>query len=425
MAKQRVTYITAGAGGMYCGSCLRDNALVGELSKMGWEVTLLPLYTPIRTDGEDRSVDQVLFGGINVYLQQKFPLFRHLPGFFDRWLDNPKLIRRVAAGAMSVDASQLGAMTLSMVKGEDGFQRREVKKMVRWLKEVSQPEVICLTNLLVGGSIPALKRDLGIPIYVTLQGDDVFIDELIEPWRSQILATMRQLSQQVDGFITFSEYYRDKMADLLAIDHKKFWITPLGIDTAEFDGVYQSRQTRVPGKTIGYFARLCPEKGLDTIVSAFLALAARDPDFRLIVGGWLSAKDEAFFAAQTDRVAEAGLSDRFEAICAPAAAAKQDFFKNIDVFCVPARFEEPKGLYVLEAMASGVPVVAPDRGAFPELIRASGGGELFAAGSLEELVAMLERFQPAPGEAGRAWVLQNGSLKAMAEATAEVFAKRT
>ncbi len=425
MTKKRVTYITAGAGGMYCGSCIRDNALVGELQKMGWDVTLLPLYTPIRTDDEDHSVDLVLFGGINVYLQQKYALFRHLPSFFDRWLDNPKLIRRVASGALSVDASQLGAMTLSMVKGEDGFQMREVKKLVRWLKEVSKPEVICLTNLLVGGSIPVLKRELQIPIYVTLQGDDVFIDELVEPWRSKVLETMRSLGQQVDGFITFSEYYRDKMVDLLAVDRGKFLITPLGIETTEFDEVHESRKARGRGKTIGYFARLCPEKGLDMIVSAFLELASTDLDYRLVVGGWLAAKDEAYFTAQKALVAEAGLADRFEYICSPDRAAKFEFFKRIDVFCVPARFVEPKGLYLLEAMASGVPVVAPDSGAFPELIGASGGGELFSAGSIKSLVAKLESFDPASGEAGRNWVVKNGNQRVMAEATSKIFAKET
>ena len=146
---------------MYCGSCLRDNALAAGLTRLGWDVTLLPLYTPIRVDEEDRSVDQVFFGGINVFLQQKIPLFRHLPAFLDRWLDNPLLIRRVASGALSVSAKELGSMTLSMVKGEDGFQRKEVTRLVQWLRDVAKPDLIWLTNLLVGGSIPALKRELG------------------------------------------------------------------------------------------------------------------------------------------------------------------------------------------------------------------------------------------------------------------------
>ncbi|MDF1813823.1 MAG: glycosyltransferase family 4 protein [Verrucomicrobiales bacterium] len=419
--RPRITYITAGAGGMYCGSCIRDNALVGELNEMGWDVTLLPLYTPIRTDEEDRSVDHVLFGGINVFLQQKIPLFRHLPGFFDRWLDNPKFIRRVASGNMTVDASHLGAMTLSMVKGEDGYQKREVKKLVRWLKEVAKPDILCLTNLLVGGSIPALKRELGIPVYVTLQGDDVFLDELVEPWQSQVLTAMKSLATQVDGFITFSEFYRDRMVDLLDIDPAKFRITPLGIDTSDFDSVAQSRKAKEPGKNLGYFARICPEKGFDLIVSAFLKLAEQDNDWRLSAGGWLSAKDEEFFEVQKQRIFDAHLEDRFVYYGSPDHEGKLNFFGSVDLFCVPARFVEPKGLYILEAMACGIPVVAPDRGAFPELIAQSGGGLLFESESVEDLVEKLQDVEPAAGDMGREWVVENGSRRAMAQATAKIF----
>ncbi len=111
---------------MYCGSCIRDNSRVSGLEELGWDTLLLPLYTPIRTDEEDHSVDQIFFGGINVYLQQKIPLFRHLPNLLDRWLDNPKLVKRVASKSISVSAADLGAMTLSMVKGEHGYQKKEV-----------------------------------------------------------------------------------------------------------------------------------------------------------------------------------------------------------------------------------------------------------------------------------------------------------
>ena len=408
---------------MYCGSCIRDNALAGELMDMGWDVTLLPLYTPIRTDDEDRSVDQVFFGGVNVYLQQKIPLFRHLPGIFDRWIDNPKFIRRVASGNMTVDASQLGAMTLSMVRGENGNQKREVKKLVSWLKSHAKPDLICLSNLLVGGSIPALKRELDVPILVTLQGDDVFLDELVEPWRSKVLAAMKELAKQADGFITFSAYYRDRMADLLDIDPVKFHLTPLGIDTDGFDQVYERRLTRQESKKIGYFARICPEKGFDTLVNGFIELAKRDPEFHLSAGGWLSAKDEQFFKHQLAKIEAEGLEARFNYIGSPDLEGKMKFFEDIDVFCVPARFIEPKGLYLLEAMVCAIPVVAPDSGAFPEMIEQSGGGHLFESESIESLVSKLLDFDPNHGHKGRHWVTSKGSHRAMADATGEVFNK--
>lgn len=433
----KIVYITAGAGGMYCGSCLRDNALATGLGKLGWDVTLLPLYTPIRVDGEDRSVDRVFFGGINVYLQQKIPLFRHLPAFLDHWLDNPRLIRRVASKSLSVEASELGAMTLSMVKGEHGFQRKEVGRLVRWLAEEAKPDLVCLTNLLVGGSLPAIKRELGVPVLVTLQGDDLFLDELEEPWHGQVLEEMRKLAAEADGFLTFSEFYRDAMSKLFRVPEEKFHLTPLGIDVGEFDSVHEQRE-RDAAETgtgdendgaIGYFARICPEKGFGLVVDGFLELAARRPGVRLKAGGWLPEKDRKFFNEQVAKIKAAGLEDRFEYIGAPDEEGKLAFFRDVRVFCVPARFEEPKGLYVLEAMACGLPVVAPDRGPFPEMIRESGGGALFAPGDAADLATALDRYATdaalarETGRRGRRWVEWHSSRERMAEVTAEVFEK--
>ena len=412
---------------MYCGSCIRDNALVTALEEMGWDILLLPLYTPIRVDEEDHSMDQVFFGGINVYLQQKIPLFRHLPAFLDRWLDNPKLIRRVSSKAMSVSAADLGEMTLSMVKGENGFQRKEVARLVHWLKEVVKPDLICLTNLLVGGSIPALKRELDVPVLVTIQGDDVFLDELLPPWHDKVLAEMRKLAAEADGFLTFSAFYRDLMAGLLEVDPGKFHLTPLGVHVEEFDSVWEGNCEKSPGSAIGYFARLSPEKGFDLIIDAFIELATEMPAVSLKVAGWLSEKDREFYADQIQKIEQAGLGDRFEHVEAPDVGAKLKFFREVDLFCVPTRFEEPKGLYVLEAMACGLPVVAPSHGPFPEMIRESGGGSLFEAKSVSSLKAALSGMLSAPetmrkfGEAGRAWVETSGSRETMARATAVVF----
>jgi glycosyltransferase involved in cell wall biosynthesis len=423
----KVVYITAGAGGMYCGSCLRDNALAAGLSALGWDVTLLPLYTPIRVDEEDRSVDQIFFGGINVFLQQKIPLFRHLPAFLDRWLDNPRLIRRVASGALSVSAKELGSMTLSMVKGEDGFQRKEVIRLVEWLRDVAKPDLICLTNLLVGGSIPALKRELGVPVLVTLQGDDVFLDELIEPWKTLVLTEMRRLAQEADGFITFSAFYRHHMSGILGVPEEKFHLTPLGVTVTEFDAVYAARKVRAPGKVIGYFARLAPEKGFDIAVGAFIELAEKHPEARFHAGGWLAEKDRAFYEVQIERLAAAGLSDRFRHVEAPDGASKMAFLEEIDVFTVPARFIEPKGLYLLEAMACGLPSVVPSRGAFPEMILASGGGLLCEPKDPADLALRLGELLDDPsraaaiGEKGRAWVARENDRSSMAEATARIF----
>src|SRR5438105_4263237 len=112
----RIAYITAGAAGMFCGSCMRDNTLASALIAQGHDALLIPTYTPIRTDEADVSQTRVFFGGINVFLQQKFSLFRHTPWFLDRLLDFPGLLRWVSRSAVKTRAEQLGELTLSMLK---------------------------------------------------------------------------------------------------------------------------------------------------------------------------------------------------------------------------------------------------------------------------------------------------------------------
>lgn len=430
----RVVYLTAGAAGMFCGSCMRDNAVAAGLRQRGLDVTLVPLYTPIRTEDEDVSIDRVFFGGVNVYLQQKIPLFRKLPAFLDRWLDNPKLIRRVASRSVSVDAKELGDLTLSMARGEDGHQRKEVRRLVEWLRDDVRPHLVVLTNLLIGGSIPAIRRELpGVPILVTLQGDDVFLDELIEPWRGQVFDEMRRLAAQADGFIVFNDRYRRRMSEMLDIPEDRFHRTALGVEDDHFRDVAAARlaEAKPPGepRVVGYFARMCPEKGFDVLVDAFLDLARRPgfDDVRLHAGGWVSGKDREFVARQEGRLADAGLAGRYTSVGSPDLDGKVAFFRDLDAFCVPARFVEPKGIYALEAMACAVPVVAPDHGAFPEMIDSGGGGVLVpredpkaTADALATLLSDRDRAR-AIARAGHDWVTRTCGRAAMVETTEALF----
>src|SRR5512145_3188721 len=121
----KVLSLTAGAGGMYCGSCLRDNALAAELIARGHDVTLVPLYTPLLTDEPNVTRPHVLFGGISVYLQQHSVLFRKLPRSVDRWLDSPRLIKAFADRSVSTDPRLLGGLTISMLEGAGGVLRKE------------------------------------------------------------------------------------------------------------------------------------------------------------------------------------------------------------------------------------------------------------------------------------------------------------
>ncbi len=89
-----------------------------------------------------------------------------------------------------------------------------------------------ITNLLIGGIIPAIKARVNAPIAVTLQGDDLFLDGLVEPYRTQVIDQMSKLARQVDGFVTFSDFYANQMSQKLNLDRSKFHLVPLGIEPA-------------------------------------------------------------------------------------------------------------------------------------------------------------------------------------------------
>ena len=413
---------------MFCGSCLHDNALAKALGKAGWEVTLVPLYTPIRTDEQDQSVDQVFFGGINVYLQQKIPLFRHLPRFIDRILDSPRLIRRVTSKAIEVDASKLGDLTLSVLQGTDGNQRKEVRRLVEWLGREVRPDVIVVTNMLVAGFSREWKREHSAPVLVTLQGDDLFLSGLPTQWREKCLAEIRRIDPAVDGYLVHSRAYGDLISSFLGVPREKLHLTPLGIDTAD----YQELPPRpaADGKfRIGYFARLAKEKGLHHLVDAFIALRQLPgtEQTRLELAGWLSPEAKGFVEAQFQRLRDAGLESDFHYYGVLDRAEKLAFLRRVDLLSVPTEQAEPKGLFVLEALAAGTPVVQPAVGAFPEMLADSGGGILVPpgdpqqlAGAWWELLHDRQRLQQM-GAAGREFVLARRSGPQMAASTAEVL----
>ena len=298
----RIAYLTAGAAGMFCGSCLRDNALAVALTGLGCDVTLVPLYTPIRTDEADVSLDRVFFGGINVYLQQKIPLFRLLPRALDRWLDAPWLLRRLAAGRIEVDARELGELTVSMLQGEHGRQRKEVFRLVDWLDRHARPQLVNLSNILIAGCVPHLKARLKVPVLVTLQGDDLFLEQLTAPYKQQALAEIHRLARQIDGFLVFSHYYADFMSGYLQLDRAKFHVVPLGLSLDDFHLPQPALRQRPP--TIGYLARICPEKGFHRLVDAFLLLRHRPglEQVQLRAAGWLGPGDKTFFEKQLERL---------------------------------------------------------------------------------------------------------------------------
>ncbi len=415
----QISYLTAGAAGMFCGSCLHDNALAKSLMRLGHDVILQPTYTPILTDETSVSSDRLFFGGLNVYLQQISPVFRWIPKWMDQFLSSPRLVNWVATRAMGTSAKQLGALTVSMLQGSDGRQRKEVSRLCDWLV-TQKPDVAIFSNLLIAGCIREVKSRIGCPVVVMLQGDDIFYEGLIEPYRSEALQLLKQLAREVDLFIVHSEFYGQRMQQLLDFPRDRWQVNPLAIEPADFLNRQQPNQQAtlsVSGRppTVGYLARLAPEKGLHQLVDAFIELSERLPAARLAIAGWLGKQHESYWQEQQKKLTSAGLGDAYTYHGSVDRNGKLDFLDSIDVLCVPTTYQEPKGLFVLESLAAGVPVVQPDHGAFPELIARLGGGHLYAAGNQTELVnrlqAVLNNLPTAKqlGQSGRATVLQHAT----------------
>jgi glycosyltransferase involved in cell wall biosynthesis len=392
-------YITAGAAGMYCGSCMHDNTLVAALVRQGCDVLLVPTYTPIRTDEKDVSQRRVFFGGINVYLQQKLSLFRHTPWFLDRVLDSRGLLQWVSRFAVKTQAEDLGDLTVSMLQGEHGRQRKEVAKIVEWLAEEIRPQLVNLTNALLSGMVHEIKRRLGVPVLCTLQGDDIYLESLPEPHRSRCLDFVRAHCRQIDGFIATSAYYADFMSGYFAIPRERIHVVLPGLDLRGHGG---PKPTEPPRPfTIGYFARICPEKGFHVMVEAFRLLRQKPGTeaCRLHASGWLGENNRRFFEAEVQRLGEAGLAEAFTHVECPDHPSKVRFLQGIDVLSVPTVYREPKGLYILEALANGTPVVQPRHGSFPELIEATGGGLLVKPEDPAKLAEALYRLLLEPAHA--------------------------
>src|SRR5690606_15414336 len=152
------------------------NTLVSALQAAGHDALLVPTYTPIRTDEVDVSYKRVFFGGINVYLEQKIPIFRHTPWVIDRLFNSRHLLKWVSRFAAKTEARELADLTISMLKGEHGYQKKEIKKLVHWLDTEIKPDIINLTAVLLSGMVAAIKERLRVPILGTLQGDDIFLE---------------------------------------------------------------------------------------------------------------------------------------------------------------------------------------------------------------------------------------------------------
>ena len=371
-------FLTPGTGSYYCGACMRDNALAKSLLAAGHQVSLLPMYLPLQLDEEvlAQAQNPIFFGGINVYLQQNLSLFRHTPRWLDHFLNNSKLLRFAAKRSHMTSARVHGAMALAMLRIEGSHFGKELDKLIDWLA-TEKPDVLCLGTALQAGMIRQLKQRLGVKIICSFQGEDSFLDGLPEPFKTECWAELRDRLKDADLLVAPSQFYADLMRQRLDAPDLRIEIMPNGID---LEGYLPPKPASPP--VIGYLARMIREKGVGLLVSAFIHLRKNlhHPDARLHIAGACTAGDEALVASLKQQLAAAGLAEQVTWSPNISREEKAAMLSSLTLFSVPATYPEAFGLYLIEAMASGVPVVQPRASSFPEIIENSGGGVLVPAG---------------------------------------------
>jgi glycosyltransferase involved in cell wall biosynthesis len=372
----RIVQICPGSGDtFYCENCLRDAALVRGLRRLGHEVLVVPLYL-------------IFFGGINVYLQQKFALFRKTPRWLDRCFDSRRLLGWAARKAGMTSARSLGETTISMLHGEHGRQVKELDRLVEWLRaDQPEPDIVCLSNVLLAGMARRLKEKLGVPVVCLLQDEDGFLDGLTPPYVGQAWGIVGARARDINAFFAVSRYFADVMQERLKSPADRMHVVRPGIEPGEYKG--NDREPAVP--TVGFLSRLCPDRGLERLIDAFVRLK-RDEKLRparLRLCGGRTGPDEPFLRRLRAKLAVAGILADVEFLSAFDHGAKLEFLRSLSVLSVP----EPKpvacGLYVLEALAMGVPVVEPALGCFPETLALTGGGLLYEPNTAERLAEVM------------------------------------
>ncbi|HUS92706.1 MAG TPA: glycosyltransferase family 4 protein [Phycisphaerae bacterium] len=418
----KLVHLSPGAGeSFYCENCLRDAAMVLALRRRGHDAASVPLYLPLMTEEHlgEAARGEVFFGGINVYLQQKSALFRRTPRWLDRLFDSRRLLRWAGRRAGMTSAKEVGETMLSMLRGENGRQVKELERLVAFLAEHERPDVVSLSNALLVGVVRRIKQELDVPVICSLQDEHGYVEALPDTHRTAAWEVLRERAAEVDAFIAPSRFYGEVMRRQLDLPQERFHVIPNTIDASAL-----APPEEPPGEpAIGYLSQMCQGKGLDTLVEAFCRLkdTGRFGTLKLRVFGGMTDADEPFVRQVRGRLERAGHAGDAELIATLDPARKQAFLRSCSVVSVPTRQGEAFGLFVLEALACGVPVVLPGHGAFPELIEATGGGLLCEPNDPADLAAKIELLLTDPsrraemGRQGRRAVLEDFTPDRMAE----------
>jgi len=396
-----IMHIIPGSGGsFYCGNCLRDSKYVEALRKSDHMVRKLPMYLPLFADEHDLSREiPVFYGAISIYLKQLFPIFRKAPAWVDGLLNSKPMLKLASKFAGSTRAKGLEEMTVSMLLGEEGPQKDELERMLDWIVENCDPDVIHLSNALLLGLAHQLSDRLHVPVICSLQDEDVWVDVMKPSARESVWKLMSKKAEYVNAFISVSDYYAEVMKEKMDIPEDKLTSVHIGVDPANYTFMPISEKKR----KIGFVSRMCHENGADILVDAFILLKQKKEfdDVELVLTGGSTGDDKKYLSEIRGKLKHHHLMNQVEFHEEFEEEGLREFLEKVSVVSVPVRNGEAFGIYLLECMVSGVPVVQPALGAFPEIVNLTGGGVIYESNTPEVLAETLEKVLSDPDELDR------------------------
>ena len=422
----KIAYLVPGNGGLfYCENCQRDAAMLPALRQAGHEVVSVPLYLPLGPDQTGGTVSPLFFGAVGFYLREAVPLLRSMPAWLRQLADSPAILSLAARQSGVTSARGREDLTLAMLNGDDPVFCSEAEAAAVWLRDHFRPDVVHISNILLIGLVPTLHRVLGVPVVISLQDEHTWLDSCRPDKAAEAWEAIRRQTPGVARYLPVSRYYRDFMADRLGLAADRVTVIGPGIDLAAYPVPDAS-----PRRRVGFLSRWSEAMGLGYLVVAFILLRQR-PDFAdlgLVVSGGGTASDLPFLRRCGRRLERFGLREAVEFRADFSPAGRRRFLADTTVLSVPSVNGEAYGSFVLEALASGIPVVQPRCGGFDEQGEEGGGGLLVPPGDVAALAQALGELLADPlrraemGKTARETVASQRSLAAYARRLGEAYA---
>ena len=379
----KILFIIPGSGdSFYCGNCFRDSLQAAALRRAGHQVVVMPLYLPL-TDQAFQADTPLFFPATTFYVASNFFRKRRMPKWMERMLSSKSALKMAASFAGSTSAEGMEGMTLSMIYGDDKVFNEQVNRLIDWIENHEQPDVIHFSSSLLTGIAKAIKQRIRIPIVCSLQDEEVWIDSLKAKFSEIAWQGILENIPFIDKFITTSEFYRNvalsKMPQIKDIE-----VIYPGVAAEQYASEHYPANP-----VIGYFYHINHINGVEILADAFVKLKNRDtiPHLKLKIGGGYTSHDKKVI--HTIRKTLAPFAADVEIKEGYRLEDHKRFYSEISVVCVPITFEESIGLYLCEAFAAGRPAVEPATGSFKEIV--GDAGVIYSPNDSDALADALEK----------------------------------